>query len=603
MIENITEYKLRKVQKPARYIGGEYNQIVKDKNAVDVRWALCFPDLYDIGMSNLGFKILYNELNLRKDTWCERAYAVWPDFANVLKENNSKLYALESKDSLDKFDILGFTLQYEMSYTTILKMLELSGIPVFSKDRDEDFPLIVAGGPCACNPYTLAPFIDLFMLGEGENIINIVTDKYVEAKKKGYNKEEYLNSLKDLQGIFIPSIHTSTDKIKKVVIEDFNDARYPTSPVVPNTEIVQDKVQLEIFRGCMRGCRFCQAGYIYRPVREKTKESLIDLAKCTLATTGKDEITLSSLSTSDYSEFMDLANIMIDYAVPKKLKVSLPSLRIDSMNLDIFKKISEGKRSSLTFAPEAGSQRLRDVINKNISEKDILSSCKLAFENGWTSVKLYFMIGLPTETFEDVNEIALLCDKINETFYSIPREQRGSKLKLTVSTSTFVPKPHTPFEFCKMETIDNIIEKQKHLKEVLGKKKIKYSWHKPYVSLLEALIARGDDKIAQVIYEAYLNGSQFDSWDEMFSKEAWEKAIAKVGINIDDYIYTEFDTSHKFIWDNIHHGVEKEFLVREYENAVNKGLTTLNCKLKCSNCGVTKIAKCKYLENKNIVQK
>ena len=356
MIKNITENSLRKIEKPARYIGGEYNQIIKDKNYIKARWALCFPDLYDIGMSNLGFKILYNVLNKRNDTWCERAYAVWPDFEKLLRSKNSKLYAMESKDALDEFDILGFTLQYEMSYTNILNMLDMAKIPVLAKDRDDKYPLVVAGGPCACNPYTLAPFIDLFMLGEGEEVINILTDKYIYAKENNLTKKELLDTLKDVQGIFIPTIHTRDSKIKKVIIEDFEKVEYPSNPVVNSSDVVQDKIQLEIFRGCMRGCRFCQAGYIYRPVRQKEKETLLNLAKCTMQNTGRDELTLSSLSSSDYEGFMDLATEMIDLTKKNKVSLSLPSLRIDSMNLDLFKKLSEGKKGSFTFAPEAGSQ-------------------------------------------------------------------------------------------------------------------------------------------------------------------------------------------------------------------------------------------------------
>ena len=597
MIKNITESSLRKIEKPARYVGGEYNQILKNKDMIKVRWALCFPDLYDIGMSNLGFKILYNILNKREDTWCERAYAVWPDFEKLLGEKNSKLYAIESKDELDEFDILGFTLQYEMSYTNILNMLDMSGIPIFSKDRDNSYPLIVAGGPCSCNPYTLSPFIDLFMIGEGEEIINILTDKYIYAKENKLTKNELLESLKDIQGIFIPKLHTKEDKIKKVIIEDFGKIEYPVDQVVNSSDIVQDKIQLEIFRGCMRGCRFCQAGYIYRPVRQKEKETLLNLARCTMKNTGRDELTLSSLSSSDYDGFMDLASEMIDLTKKNKVSLSLPSLRIDSMNLDIFKKLSEGKKGSFTFAPEAGSQRLRDVINKNITKEDILNSCRLAFENGFSSIKLYFMIGLPTETFKDVEEIVSLCDEIVKVYYDVPKEIRKGRVRLTVSTSTFVPKPHTPFEFCKMEKEDTIIEKQRYLKEVLSKKNIKYSWSNTYISMLEALVARGDEKIAYLIYEAFKLGAKFDSWDKLFNEDIWRKAISNLKIDVDSYIFKEFETNHSFVWDNINHGVEKEFLIREYNKAVKENSTSPNCRDKCSNCGVLKIAKCKFSKN------
>ena len=597
MIKNITQSQLRKIQKPSRYVGGEYNQIFKNKNIIKARWVLCFPDLYDIGMSNLGFKILYNVLNKRQDTWCERAYAVWPDFEELLRRKNSKLYAMESKEPLDKFDIIGFTLQYEMSYTNILNMLDIANIPVLSKDRSDKYPLVVAGGPSACNPYTLTPFIDLFMLGEGEEIINILTDKYIYAKENNLTKKELLFSLKDIQGIFIPSIHTKEDKIKKVVIEDFEKIEYPINQVINSSDVVQDKIQLEIFRGCMRGCRFCQAGYIYRPVRQREKETLLNLAKCTMKSTGRDKLTLSSLSSSDYDGFMELASEMIELTNENKVALSLPSLRIDSMNLDIFKKLAEGKKGSFTFAPEAGSQRLRDVINKNITEYDILNSCKLAFENGFSSIKLYFMIGLPTETFKDIEEIVTLCDKIVKVFYDIPKENRKGKVRLTVSTATFVPKPHTPFEFCKMEKEETIIEKQRYLKETLSRKNIKYSWSNTYISMLEALVARGDEKIAELIYEAFKLGAKFDSWDELFNEEIWRKAIKKLKIDVDSYIFKEFSTKHSFVWDNINHGVEKDFLIREYNKAVKENITSPNCKDKCSNCGVLKITKCKFAKN------
>ena len=599
MIKNITQSQLRKIQKPSRYVGGEYNQIFKNKNIIKARWVLCFPDLYDIGMSNLGFKILYNVLNKRQDTWCERAYAVWPDFEELLRRKNSKLYAMESKEPLDKFDIIGFTLQYEMSYTNILNMLDIANIPVLSKDRSDKYPLVVAGGPSACNPYTLTPFIDLFMLGEGEEIINILTDKYIYAKENNLTKKELLFSLKDIQGIFIPSIHTKEDKIKKVVIEDFEKIEYPINQVINSSDVVQDKIQLEIFRGCMRGCRFCQAGYIYRPVRQREKETLLNLAKCTMKSTGRDKLTLSSLSSSDYDGFMELASEMIELTNENKVALSLPSLRIDSMNLDIFKKLAEGKKGSFTFAPEAGSQRLRDVINKNITEYDILNSCKLAFENGFSSIKLYFMIGLPTETFKDIEEIVTLCDKIVKVFYDIPKENRKGKVRLTVSTATFVPKPHTPFEFCKMEKEETIIEKQRYLKETLSRKNIKYSWSNTYISMLEALVARGDEKIAELIYEAFKLGAKFDSWDELFNEEIWRKAIKKLKIDVDSYIFKEFSTKHSFVWDNINHGVEKDFLIREYNKAVKENITSPNCRDKCSNCGVLKIANCKFANKQN----
>lgn len=592
---NLTRNDLLSVQKPARYVGGEYNQIIKNKNNIDCRFAFCFPDVYDIGMANLGMKILYQVLNKRKDTWCERVFAPWPDFEEVLRNKNIPLYALESKDSIKDFDIIGFTLQYEMSYTNILNMLDLAKVPIFSKDRKDKDPFVVAGGPCACNPYTLSKFIDLFMLGEGEEIIDLLAEKYIKWKKSNLPREEFLKSLKDVEGIYIPSLHTKDDYIKKVVIEDMSKVDYPTNFVVPNTEIVQNRISLEVFRGCTRGCRFCQAGYIYRPVREKSVDRLIELAKKSIKSTGINEISLSSLSTSDYSEFNKLANSILELGKEKKVSFSLPSLRIDSVNLDLLNKVQQVRKSSLTFAPEAGSQRLRDVINKNITEEEILNGCKMAFENGWNSVKLYFMIGLPTEDFNDLEEIVVLANKIVNLYYSLPKEKRNGRCSVTVSTSTFVPKPHTPFQWCAQNSIDKIELKQKFLKDRLTNKNIKYAWHDPKISRLEAVVARGDEKICDLIYHAFKNGAKFDSWDELLNIEAWDKAFSETKIKIEDYANKEYDLDYEFPWDNIMHGVDKNFLLREYKNAMN-GATTPKCSLKCSACGVTEISKCKFLE-------
>lgn len=591
---DFTRQELLQVQKPARYIGGEYNEVIKNKENIKCRFAFCFPDIYDIGMSNLGMKILYGVLNNREDTWCERVFAPWTDFEDLLRKKNKKLYALESKDSLDQFDIVGFTLQYEMSYTNILNMLDLGGITVLSKDRGEDEPFVVAGGPCACNPYPLNDFIDFFMIGEGEELIDTVAQKYVEWKGKNRTKLEYLQSIKDIPGIYIPSLHTKEDKIQKVVIADMDKVYFPTNFVVPNIQIIQDRISLEVFRGCSRGCRFCQAGYIYRPVREKSTDRLIKIAKDSILQTGQNEISLASLSTGDYTHFNELASSIIKIGEKSKVGISLPSLRIDSVNLDLLNKIQEVRKSSLTFAPEAGSQRLRDVINKNITKDDILNGCKLAFENGWTSVKLYFMIGLPTETYEDLEEIVTLANEIVKLFYSIPREKRGPKCMVTVSTSTFVPKPHTPFEWCAQNTIQKVELKQKYLKEKLSNKNIKYNWHNPNISMLEAVIARGDEKIGKVIYEAYKLGAKFDSWEETLKFDAWMEAFEKCNIDYTQYANREYDLDYSFCFDNIMHGVTKEFLKREYNKAL-EGKTTPSCLKKCSGCGVTNISKCNFI--------
>ena len=596
-MQNLTRNDLLKVTKPARYVGGEYNQIIKNINNIKCRFAFCFPDIYDIGMSNLGMKILYNVLNKREDTWCERVFAPWPDFEELLRSKNTELYALESKDSIKKFDIIGFTLQYEMSYTNILNMLDLANIPVLSKDRKDDFPFVVAGGPCACNPYPLNNFIDLFMLGEGEELIDLLAEKYIEWKEKKLPKIEFLKSMKDVPGIYIPSLHTKDDKIQKVVIKDMDKVDFPTKFVVPSTEIVQNKVSLEVFRGCQRGCRFCQAGYIYRPVREKSPDKLYDLACMSIRNTGINELSLASLSTSDYSNFHELTDKLLKLGDEKKVSLALPSLRIDSVNLELLEKVQNVRKSSLTFAPEAGSQRLRDVINKNITEEEILNGCKLAFENGWNTVKLYFMIGLPTETYDDLEEMVNLANKIVDVFFNVPKEKRNGKCNITVATSTFVPKPHTPFQWFGQNTISEVEEKQKFLKQKLSSRFITYSWHNPTISRLEAVVARGDEKVSDLIYEAFKNGAKFDSWQDLLNEEAWNKAFEKLNMNIEEYASKEYTLDDEFPWDNIHHGVTKEFLKREYNKAIEEK-TTPKCSLNCAACGVTKISDCNFLKNK-----
>ena len=596
-MQKITRKDLLSITKPARYVGGEYNQIVKNLENIKCRFAFCFPDIYDIGMSNLGMKILYNVLNKREDTWCERVFAPWSDFEEVLRNKNVELYGLESKDSIRKFDIVGFTLQYEMSYTNILNMLDLANIPVLAKDRTEDFPFVVAGGPCACNPYPLNNFIDLFMLGEGEELIDLLVQKYIEWKEKKLPKIEFLKSMKDVPGVYIPSLHTKEDKIQKVVIKDMDKVDFPTKFVVPSTEIVQNKVSLEVFRGCQRGCRFCQAGYIYRPVREKSTDRLYDLACKSIRNTGINELSLASLSTSDYSQFHELTDKLLDLGEKNKVSLALPSLRIDSVNLELLEKVQNVRKSSLTFAPEAGSQRLRDVINKNITEEEILNGCKLAFENGWNSVKLYFMIGLPTETYEDLDEIVNLAKKIVDVYFNVPKEKRNGKCNITVATSTFVPKPHTPFEWFGQNTLDKVELKQKFLKDKLKSRFITYSWHDSTISRLEAVIARGDEKVSDLIYEAYKNGAKFDSWQDELNIEAWDKAFKKLNMNPEEYASKEYDLDYNFPWDNIHHGVTKEFLKREYNKAINV-TTTPKCSLNCAGCGVGKISECNFLKNK-----
>lgn len=592
---NLTRQQMLSVTKPARYVGGEYNQIIKNKENIDIRFALCFPDVYDIGMSNLGLKILYHILNKREDTWCERVYAPWPDFEQLMRDQNILLYGLESKDRIRDFDMVGFTLQYEMSYTTILNMLDLAAIPIFAKERGREDPFVIAGGPCAANPAPMAKFFDFFVIGEAEELIEQVLDKYQIWKKKQLPRQEFLKSIQHLRGIYVPTLHTFDDTIEKAIVENLDTVEYPTQFVVPNTEVVQNKISLEVFRGCSRGCRFCQAGYTYRPVREKTPKRLLKLAKDAVKSTGMNEISLASLSTSDYSQFNTLAKDLLDMGEEKKVDISLPSLRIDSIDIELLKRVQAVRKSSLTFAPEAGSQRLRDVINKNITKEEILSACSLAFENGWSTIKLYFMIGLPTETYHDLEEIVDLANSIVDLFYSIPKEFRKGRCMVTVSTSTFVPKPHTPFEWCAQNTLDKIEEKQKFLKERLTNKSIKYAWHHPEISRLEAVISRGDSKIADVIYEAYRAGAKLDSWEEHLKLEAWNTAFQKVGIKPEDYANKEYDLDTRFAWDCIHHGVNKEFLKREYKKAFEE-VTTPRCSEKCAACGVTDIASCHFLK-------
>ena len=584
---------LKSVQKPARYVGGEYGQVIKNKNNINFRFAFAFPDTYEIGMSNLGLRILYNVLNNRADTWCERVYAPWTDMEEKMRENDIPLYAHESKDQIKEFDMLGFTLQYEMSYTNILNMLDLAGLEVLAKDRDETDPFVIAGGPCACNPAPLAPFIDFFLIGEGEEIFHEIIDVHNEWKASKGTKQDYLEKIKDIQGVYIPTIHTKDSKIEKRIIKDMDKVEYPTKFVVPSTEIVHDRIMLEVFRGCTRSCRFCQAGYIYRPVREKSVDTLVKQAKESLDNTGIDEVSLSSLSTSDYSCFPELATKLLEVGQDKKMSLSLPSLRIDSMSVDILKKVQEIRKSGLTFAPEAGSQRLRDVINKNITKEDIIKSCRLAFENGWSTVKLYFMIGLPTETYEDLDGIVDIAQTVVNLYNEIVG--RKGRLNLTVSTSTFVPKPNTPFQFVGQDDMKNVEAKQKYLKEKLRIRGVRYNWHSSKVSVMEACLARGSEKMAEVVLEAWKNGAKFDSWDEHFKLDAWLKGFQKAGIDSQEYASRTLSLDEVNPWDNIFVGVNKPFLIREYKKAVEE-TTTPRCSEKhCAACGVTQIAKCNFL--------
>ena len=588
-------------QKPGRYSGGEINAVIKDKEKVDVRFAFCFPDTYEIGMSHLGMKILYSLFNSREDIWCERVFAPWLDFEEIMRKENIKLFALESRDEIKDFDFIGFTLQYEMAYTNILNMLDLAGVPLKSEDRKDLSPLVVAGGPCACNPEPIADFIDIFFLGEGEEVDLEVIDLYKEYKKKGATKQEFLNAAAKIEGVYVPSLYdieynadntikAITPKgdapkiINKRIMADMDKAYYPDEFIVPLIEIVHDRVVQEVFRGCIRGCRFCQAGFIYRPVREKSFETINSQAKCLCEATGYDEISLSSLSTSDYSELEPLLNEMLTWTEKENVSLSLPSLRIDNFSEELLEKIKHIRKSGLTFAPEAGTQRLRDVINKNVTEEEILETCKTAFEGGYTAVKLYFMIGLPTETDEDIIGIANLGQKIVDLYYNLPTKPKGKSVSVSISVSTFVPKPFTPFQFEPQITEEEIRRRQELLKASIKTRKISLSYHDSATSFLEGVLARGDRRLSDVLIKAYEMGCKFDSWSECFDLAKWLKAFEEA--KIDPAFYVNRERAYEEInpWEHLSYAVSKNFLIRENKLS-HAALTTPNCREKCSACG------------------
>ena len=598
---------LLSIQQPARYIGGEINSVCKDPSSVDVRFAMCFPDVYDIGMSHLGIQILYDMLNKMPDVYCERVYSPWTDLDAIMREKHIPLFAIESQDPVKDFDILGITLQYEMCYTNILQILDLSGIPLHGSDRTWDDPIVIGGGPCAYNPEPIAEFFDLFYIGEGETAYRQLIDIYKDSRKNGESRETFLKRAAGVPGIYVPSLYEpeyhedgtlkafrptcpeAPEKVVKQLVLDMTEAVYPEKPLVPFIKVTQDRVVLEIMRGCIRGCRFCQAGMIYRPVREKNVERLKDLAYKMLKNTGHEEISLSSLSSSDYRSLEELVRFLIEEFHGKGVNVSLPSLRIDAFSLDVMSKVQDVKKSSLTFAPEAGSQRLRDVINKGLTEEEILQGAADAFKGGWNRVKLYFMLGLPTETVEDMEGIALLSEKIAEEYYEIPKDQRNGKVQVVASTSFFVPKPFTPFQWARMSTKEEFLDKarvvNRKMKEMLNHKSLKYNWHEADVTVLEGVLARGDRRVAAVIEEAYRNGALYDAWSESFRNDIWMKAFETCGVDIDFYTTRERSLDEQFPWDFIDTGVSKEFLKREWNNAVD-GTVTPNCRERCSGCGV-----------------
>ena len=602
---------LLSIEKPARYIGNEMNCVIKDKNSVDIRFAFCFPDVYEIGMSHLGMQILYHDFNRFDDVWCERVFSPWMDLDKIMREKNIPLFALESQDAVKDFDFLGFTLQYEMCYTNILQVLDLSKIPLLSRERSHENPIVIGGGPCVYNPEPIADFFDLFYIGEGEVQYRPLFDLYKECKKNGEDRRSFLEKAACIPGIYVPSLYDVTYnedgtidkfyplienipvKIEKQVVTDMTEATYPQKPVVPFIKVTQDRVVLEIQRGCIRGCRFCQAGQIYRPVRERNVEKPKEYAVSLLKATGHEEISLSSLSSSDYSQLEELITYLIEECNRRYVNISLPSLRIDNFSLSVFNKVQDVKKSSLTFAPEAGSQRMRNVINKGLTEENILNGAHLAFESGWTRVKLYFMLGLPTETDEDIEGIASLCDKVAKEFFdTVPKEERkNGPVQIVASTSFFIPKPFTPFQWAPMNTKEEFLRKAYVTKNAimsqLNQKRIKYNWHEADVSILEGVFARGDRKVGQVILKAYEKGCVYDAWSEYYKNDIWMDTFQECGLSVDFYTTRERPLDEIFPWDFIDAGVTKSFLKHEWEKALHEEVT-LNCKEKCNGCGAAK---------------
>ncbi len=603
-MNKITDDILCKVEKPSRYVGGELNQVIKNPEDVNIRFAFCFPDVYEVGMAHLGTRILYHTINERKDTYCERVFAPWPDMEALMRENDIKLFTLETKTELDKFDMLGFTLQYEMSYTNILNMLDMSGITIRASERGEDEPIIMAGGPCAYNPEPLYDIVDFFEIGEGEEMMNDVLEVYAKHKANGkVNKKEFLREISRIGGIYVPSLYDVTynedgtikefkpkyddvpAKVKKRIVNDFDSVAFPDEMIVPYTEIVHDRVVLETARGCTNGCRFCQAGMIYRPVREKTTNTLLEQARKALKATGYDEVSLSSLSICDYSNIQNLISSLILEHEQNKVGIALPSIRVDAFSVDLIKEIQKVRKTGLTFAPEAGSQRMRDIINKGLTEERILEAAKSAFESGWSTIKLYFILGLPYETTEDAAGIGELAEKMADVYFGIPKDVRNKGLKITVSTSILVPKPFTPFQWAPMARPEIVAERIKAVRDSIKSRSIVYNYHEQEVSFMEAVFARGDRKTCDVLIKAFEKGAKFDGWSEYFNMDIWNEAISECNLDPEFYVYRERDYDEILPWDFIDIGVNRKYLERENEKA-KKAELTKNCLEGCTGCGI-----------------